>query len=132
MSSETEFHVVKKPAHYNKHPSGVQTIEVVEGLPFCVGNAIKYVWRTDLKNGREDIEKAEWYLQRECDRLDDARLEIKIPAKCAARAILAYEKEPRGTLLAQLLATLVLPGFYSQHHVKDALRAVQTFLAHNP
>jgi hypothetical protein len=35
-------------------------------MSFCVGNAIKYLWRADLK-GRsiEDLEKARWYIDRE-------------------------------------------------------------------
>jgi hypothetical protein len=56
---------VNHPDHYNKHPSGVECIEVVEHMGFCLGNAIKYIWRADLKNGTEDLKKAVWYLQRE-------------------------------------------------------------------
>lgn len=40
----------------------------VEGLSgieaFCTGNAIKYLWRWKKKNGKEDIRKAIWYLDR--------------------------------------------------------------------
>lgn len=56
--------MVNHPPHYS----------AVEGIPFeCivlsrqftfdVGNAIKYMWRTDRKNGREDVEKAQWYIK---------------------------------------------------------------------
>jgi hypothetical protein len=56
---------VNHPAHYNAHPSGVECIEIAEWLPFSVGNAIKYVWRAELKNDRaEDVAKARWYLER--------------------------------------------------------------------
>jgi hypothetical protein len=34
-----------------------------------LGNAIKYIWRANMKGGREDLEKAIWYLQRELRRL---------------------------------------------------------------
>jgi hypothetical protein len=30
-----------------------------------VGNAIKYLWRADLKGGVEDLQKARWYIDRE-------------------------------------------------------------------
>lgn len=59
---------VNHPPHYNKHPSGIECIQVVEWMNFCLGNAIKYIWRADLKNGTEDLEKARWYLDREIER----------------------------------------------------------------
>lgn len=31
-------------------------------VAFCLGNVIKYVWRSHHKNGVEDLEKARWYL----------------------------------------------------------------------
>lgn len=63
------MNTVEHPAHYNAHPSGVECIEVVEHMGFCLGNAIKYIWRADLKsNAIEDLEKAKWYIQREIDR----------------------------------------------------------------
>jgi hypothetical protein len=35
-------------------------------MGFCLGNAIKYIWRADLKqNAIEDLEKAVWYIERE-------------------------------------------------------------------
>ena len=31
---------------------------------FCTGNAIKYLWRWKQENGIEDLEKAQWYINR--------------------------------------------------------------------
>ena len=59
---------VNHPEHYNSHPSGIECIEVVEHMGFLLGNAIKYIWRADLKNGVEDLEKARWYIEREIAR----------------------------------------------------------------
>lgn len=59
---------VNHPPHYTAHPSGVECIEITEHLNFCIGNAIKYLWRADLKNGVEDLKKAEWYIKREIAR----------------------------------------------------------------
>lgn len=56
---------VKRPKHYNSHPAGVECIEVIEHMNFCLGNAIKYIWRADMKGGLEDLEKARWYIDRE-------------------------------------------------------------------
>jgi hypothetical protein len=57
---------VNHPKHYTTHPSGVECIQVTEHMGFCLGNAIKYVWRADSKgNAVEDLRKAAWYLRRE-------------------------------------------------------------------
>jgi hypothetical protein len=60
---------VNNPKHYTSHPSGVECIQVAEQMNFCLGNAVKYIWRADLKNDAvEDLEKAIWYLNREIAR----------------------------------------------------------------
>jgi len=63
------FDPVNKPKHYNSHPSGHQCIEITRHMNFNLGNAIKYLWRTDHKNGVQDLEKAIWYIQDEIARL---------------------------------------------------------------
>ncbi|MBM7280345.1 DUF3310 domain-containing protein [Gordonia rubripertincta] len=60
---------VNHPAHYVDHPSGVECIQITEHMGFCLGNAVKYIWRADLKgNAIEDLEKARWYIDREIQR----------------------------------------------------------------
>ena len=60
---------VNNPKHYTAHPSGIEAIEVTEHMNFCLGNAMKYIWRADLKHDAiEDLEKARWYLDREIRR----------------------------------------------------------------
>jgi len=68
-----EFDAVDHPAHYTTHPSGVECIQITEHLNFCLGNAVKYLWRADLKGGTEDLRKAIWYISREIDRLEGRR-----------------------------------------------------------
>ena len=61
---------VNHPKHYTEHPSGVECIEITEHMNFCVGNAIKYLWRAGLKGEQvEDLRKARWYIDREIARL---------------------------------------------------------------
>lgn len=62
--------MVNEPPHYRKHPSGVEAIQVTEHMNFCLGNAMKYIWRADHKGGIEDLRKAEYYIRREIDRLE--------------------------------------------------------------
>ncbi len=60
---------VNHPAHYTGHPSGVECITIAEHYGFCVGNAIKYLWRAGLKDDAiQDLEKARWYVDREIQR----------------------------------------------------------------
>lgn len=62
--------IVNHPPHYTSHKSGVECIEITEHMGFCLGNAIKYIWRADLKqNAVEDLEKAKWYIDREIKKL---------------------------------------------------------------
>jgi len=58
--------MVNHPPHYCEHPSGVECIEITEHMSFCLGNAVKYIWRADLKEDAiKDLEKAEFYIKRE-------------------------------------------------------------------
>lgn len=68
--------VVNHPSHYTSSPAkcaecgrGIECIDVTEHMNFNVGNAIKYLWRTEHKNGVEDLRKAAWYVNREIERL---------------------------------------------------------------
>ena len=70
--SRIKHDAVNHPAHYTAHPSGVECITITEHHNFCIGNAIKYLWRQGLKTGTsniEDLEKAVWYIKREIERI---------------------------------------------------------------
>lgn len=70
MASEidNEEDMVNHPAHYNK--AGIETIDAIgaatnEGFKYYLqGNILKYIWRYEYKNGVEDLEKAQWYLNK--------------------------------------------------------------------
>lgn len=64
---------VEHPEYYNKHPSGVECIEVVRHFSFNLGNVIKYIWRAGLKDDNaviQDLKKARFYLEDEIQRLE--------------------------------------------------------------
>ena len=62
--------MVTSPPHYTQHPSGVECIQITQHMSFCVGNAVKYLWRAGLKGPPiEDMEKAVWYINKEIERL---------------------------------------------------------------
>ena len=70
---------VNHPPHYTQGKAActcgrkIECIDVVRHLPFNVGNAIKYLWRYQLKNGVEDLQKAVWYLNDEIKRLEPCK-----------------------------------------------------------
>ena len=59
---------VNHPAHYEASTS-IECIEAMELIfdwydvqTFCLCNAFKYIWRHKYKNGLEDLDKAQWYI----------------------------------------------------------------------
>lgn len=90
---------VNHPSHYLAHPSGVECITITETMNFCVGNAVKYLWRAGLKSDdpREDLLKARWYVDRELERLGhvDAAEVIAAPVEApVARVFNVGDPEP--------------------------------------
>lgn len=60
---------VDHPKHYCSSGSGIECIQIAEHMNFCLGNAIKYIWRADEKGKAvEDLRKARWYIDREISR----------------------------------------------------------------
>ncbi|WNM54531.1 nucleotide kinase [Staphylococcus phage S-CoN_Ph19] len=61
---------VNRPTHYTY--GDIEIIDFIEQvtkdykpeLAFAIGNAIKYISRANRKNGKEDLDKARWYLNR--------------------------------------------------------------------
>lgn len=71
---------INHPSHYTSHPSGIECIDIAEHHDFCIGNAIKYLWRAGLKSEDgiskkekqiEDLKKAIWYIKREIKHLSN-------------------------------------------------------------
>ena len=71
---------VNHPSHYTSHPSGIECIEITKHYDFCIGNAIKYLWRSGLKHEEgmddrdkqvEDLKKAIWYINKKIEMLEE-------------------------------------------------------------
>lgn len=64
---------VNHPEHYGgDNPLEVIKIIVYYKLGFSLGNAIRYILRSDNKaNKLEDLKKAAWYLQHEITKLEN-------------------------------------------------------------
>jgi len=66
-----KFDAVNHPKHYTSHPSGVEVIQITEHMNFCLGNAVKYLLRAELKDNKaQDLNKAIWYIRRELEKDD--------------------------------------------------------------
>ena len=61
--------MVNSPPHYNT--GNVEcTVAIEESMTpdafkgYLKGNVLKYMWRYEYKNGTQDLEKAQWYLNK--------------------------------------------------------------------
>lgn len=75
LYSEAEDRMVNHPPHYVNGPvhavcgQPIECIDVIEDMALNLGNAVKYVWRVDLKDTDiENLKKASWYINREIQR----------------------------------------------------------------
>lgn len=67
---------VNHPSHYNY--GDIEVINFIEqvtqhynpNVAYHIGNAIKYLARSPHKNGKEDVAKAKWYIERAFDKWD--------------------------------------------------------------
>ncbi len=59
--------MVNSPPHYND--GDIECIDAIEASMtkqafrgYLKGNMLKYIWRYENKGGKEDLDKADWYL----------------------------------------------------------------------
>lgn len=71
---------VHHPSHYTGGPPcpgcgrPIECIDITRTMGFCLGNVIKYAWRSALKGHQiEDLEKARQYLDFEIELLKEER-----------------------------------------------------------
>ena len=70
---------VNNPTHYTQ--GEIECIDCIKAATvnkvgieaFCVGNAIKYLFRYENKNGLEDVRKAQWYINRLIQELEEKK-----------------------------------------------------------
>ena len=70
IGTYTKVDAVHHPPHYKA--GGIETIDFIEAksLNYNLGNVVKYITRADHKGNKlEDLQKAQWYLNREIKNL---------------------------------------------------------------
>ena len=77
-ASKSISKTIGHPSYYTSHPSGIECIEIAKYYDFCIGSAIKYLWRAGLKSEEgkstkekeiEDLKKAITFIQFKIDTL---------------------------------------------------------------
>jgi len=72
MEKHEQLQAVDHPAHYGGADNTYEAIKVIEAweLGFNLGNVVKYISRAGKKGSKlEDLKKAQWYLNREINKL---------------------------------------------------------------
>lgn len=77
MENKPKNDPVNHPAHYTS--GGIECIDAIAAALTCqrdpmqawlTGQVLKYLWRWPLKNGAEDLRKAQFYLNRLVETLE--------------------------------------------------------------
>ncbi|WP_455512110.1 DUF3310 domain-containing protein [Neisseria lactamica] len=116
------------PGYYKNRAH--ECIEFTQHLNFNLGNAFKYIWRHKEKNGREDLEKAMWYLKRQ---RDDAPKFKKLKGKryfklCDKLEACGFDTDTDAALGAILYAA----AEYSEDNISWATACVKALLKQMP
>ena len=74
---------VNQPSHYNA--GDIECIQAIQASMttrqfqgYLMGNVIKYMWRDEYKNQKEDLLKAQWYLKRLLDTYEYGESNVNI------------------------------------------------------
>ena len=68
--------MVNNPPHYNQH--GIECLDAIRAATgqgyqyYLQGNIIKYLWRYRYKNGKQDLQKALFYLEKMIEEVDES------------------------------------------------------------
>jgi len=79
---------INHPVHYNSGKAicecgrKIECIDVTRHMDFNLGNSVKYIWRSEYKNGAEDIKKAIWYLNDYLTKLSTDTVEKSVSKSC--------------------------------------------------
>lgn len=116
------------PSHYRQHAH--ECIEFTMHMNFNLGNAFKYIWRHKEKNGREDLEKAIWYLERQRDDVPKFK-KLKDKKYCEMRyklCLIDFDMDAHFALSAVLTAATD----FTEDNISQAIVCVKDLLKKMP
>lgn len=75
------------PQHYQR--DGMECIDAIEAAvqnlsgaeAYATGSAIKYLWRWKEKGGKDDLNKAKWFIQKMVDALEEIEMQEEMEAE---------------------------------------------------
>lgn len=78
---------VINPNHYQR--DGMECIDAIEAAiqnlsgveAYATGSAIKYLWRWKEKGGKDDLNKAKWFIQKMVDALEEIEMQEDMEAE---------------------------------------------------
>lgn len=90
------------PDHY-KNSTSLECIEAMQiafgrehVFHFCICNTWKYIWRWKNKNGVEDLKKAQWYVNRAKEIINDPETSPMLHSESLLEMTLYIERELKG------------------------------------
>lgn len=81
------------PNHYQR--DGMECIDAIKAAvqnlsgaeAYCTGSAIKYLWRWKEKGGKDDLNKAIWFIKDMVAEIEDAELQEELKAEATLMEI---------------------------------------------
>ena len=81
------------PSHYQR--DGMECIDAIKAAvqnlsgaeADCTGSAIKYLWRWDEKGGKDDLNKAKWFIQNMIDDIEEIDFQEDLKAEATLMEI---------------------------------------------
>lgn len=75
------------PSHYQR--DGMECIDAIKAAvqnlsgaeAYCTGSAIKYLWRWKEKGGKDDLNKAKWFIQNMVDDIEEIDFQEELKAE---------------------------------------------------
>lgn len=117
------------PGYYKNRAH--ECIEFAQYLNFNLGNAFKYIWRHREKNGREDLEKALWYLERQRDDAPEFR-KLKGKEYCEMRNKLCLTDFDIDTHTALGAILSAAADYYAENNIIWAIACVKDLMKKMP
>lgn len=111
--------MVHQPPHYSSDVLGFECIDAARWMPFCTGNAFKYVFRAKSKgNTVQDLEKARVYLEWAIE-YEDTPCIFARNRKLQELYMEHLQMSSTNTLQARILRHIIMGRFESAIHGVD-------------
>lgn len=81
------------PSHYQR--DGMECIDAIKAAvqnlsgaeAYCTGSALKYLWRWKEKGGKDDLNKAKWFIQNMVDDIEEIDFQEELKAEATLMEI---------------------------------------------